>query len=403
MTSAGQGIGMAMMYVDAFAGVSGDMLLGALLDAGLSVDALRECLGRLPLRGYSLDVRRETRLGLAATRAEVRVTGHSHHERRLGDIEEMLGEGGLPGRAGEWAGAVFRRLAEAEGKVHGSRPEEVHFHEVGAVDSIVDIAGVCAGLALLGVGRMEAGPLPLGSGYIDMQHGRFPVPAPAVAELMKGFPTAACDEPGELTTPTGAALLVTLAERFGPMPPMVVEAVGYGAGARQGARLPNVVRVLLGRPCERDGGEGEADSVWLLEANLDDATGEALGAAAQALLAAGAIDVWLAPVTMKKGRPGVILACLADDAGRGAMEEVIFRQTTTFGVRRTRVERAKLQRGHEEVATAFGTVRIKVGRRAGRVVTAMPEYEDCLRLAQERGVAFREVYDAARAAWKGGA
>jgi len=186
------------------------------------------------------------------------------------------------------------------------------------------------------------------------------------------------------------------------MPAMVVEAAGYGAGARQGPRMPNVVRVVLGRRCGEGAGEGQADEVWLLEANLDDATGETLGAATRALLEAGALDVWLTPVTMKKGRPGVVLACLAEDSRRGAIEDLIFRQTTTFGVRRTRVERAKLERRRVEVATAFGTVRIKVGRRGGKVVTALPEYEDCLRLAEEQRVAFREVYDAARAAWKGG-
>jgi hypothetical protein len=181
---------------------------------------------------------------------------------------------------------------------------------------------------------------------------------------------------------------------------MVIEAVGYGAGMRQGPRTPNVVRVVLGRPWGEGAGEGETDAVWLLEANVDDATGETLGAAAAAMLEAGALDVWLTPVTMKKGRPGVVLACLADDGGRPAVEDCIFRQTTTFGLRRTRVERAKLARHHEEVATPFGTVRIKVGRRAGRVITALPEYEDCLRVAEARGVTFREVYDAARAAWK---
>jgi len=393
---------MAMMYVDAFAGVSGDMLLGALLDAGLPEQALRESLGRLPVSGYTLTVRREKRLGLAATRAEVQVTGESQHHRHLPDIEEILDGAGLPGRAAEWAKAVFRRLAEAEAKVHGSTTGEVHFHEVGAVDSIVDIAGVCAGLALLGVEQVEAGALPLGSGYVDMAHGRMPVPAPAVAELMRGAPVRACDEPGELTTPTGAALVTVLARRFGPMPAMVVEGVGYGAGARQGPRMPNVVRVVLGRPCGEGAGEGEADSVWVLEANLDDATGETLGAATRALLEAGALDVWLTPVTMKKGRPGVVLACLADDERRRAVEDAIFRQTTTFGVRRTRAERTKLQRRHVEVGTPFGTVRIKVGGRGGKVVTALPEYEDCLRLAEEQGVAFREVYEAARSAWKGG-
>jgi hypothetical protein len=243
----------------------------------------------------------------------------------------------------------------------------------------------------------------MGSGYIDMAHGRLPVPAPAVVELMRGVPTRACDEVGELTTPTGAAILVTLAERFGPMPPMTVEAVGYGAGARQGERVPNLVRVVLGQTCEAAAGASpeESDTVWLLEANLDDATGETLGAAMGRLFAAGALDVWLAPVTMKKGRPGVVLSCLADDTVVAGVEETIFRETTTFGVRRTRVQRSKLARELVEVATPLGAVRVKVGRRGGRVVTALPEYEDCLRVAEAAGVPFREVYEAARAAWAG--
>jgi len=400
---------MTIIYVDAFSGAGGDMLLGALLDAGLPEAGLRECLARLPVGGYRIDVRREKRLGISATRAEVHVEGrgHSHHGheghvhgRRLPEIEAMIARAGLPGRAAEWATAVFRRLAQAEAKVHGSTPEEVHFHEVGAVDSIVDIVGVCAGMAMLGVERIVSSPLPMGSGYVDCAHGRFPVPAPAVVELMKGRPTRDCPETGELTTPTGAAILVTLAEAFGPMPPMTVEAVGYGAGARQGERTPNVVRVVLGRPCEEAG--AEADSVWLLEANLDDATGETLGATTRSLFAAGALDVWLTPVTMKKGRPGVVLACLAEDAALAALEDTIFAETTTFGVRRRRVVRTKLAREHVEVQTPFGPVRVKVGRRGGRIVTALPEYDDCLRLAEAKGAAFRDVYEAARAAWAKG-
>ncbi|MBE3069749.1 MAG: nickel pincer cofactor biosynthesis protein LarC [Planctomycetes bacterium] len=391
---------MKVLYVDACAGAAGDMLLGALVDAGLPEADLRACLARLPVTGYALEVRREKRLGLDVARAEVRMTRQEHHHRHLADIEGLIDGAGLPGRAGEWAKAVFRRLAAAEAKVHGSTPEEVHFHEVGAVDSIVDIVGVCAGLAMLGVERIVASPLPLGSGFVEMAHGRLPVPAPAVVELMRGVPTAECDEPGELTTPTGAAILVTLAERFGPMPPMVIEAVGYGAGARQGPRTPNVVRVVLGQSV--DGAAAEGDTAWLLEANIDDATGETLGAATQALLDAGALDVWLTPVTMKKGRPGVVLACLAADGALEAVEAAVFRETTTFGVRRTRVQRTKLAREHVEVATPFGPVRVKVGRRAGALVTASPEYEDCLRLAREHGMPFRQVYDAARAAWETG-
>lgn len=439
-----------LIYVDAYVGAAGDMLLGALLDAGCPEEALRQALARLGVAGWDLAVRREKRLGLACLRADVRLaddgaapaqpppasppdhghahghdhphghdhahghdhdhghghthepvvcTGHDHgaHGRRLPDIVALIDAAGLPGRAAEWSRAVFRRLAEAEAHVHGTTPEEIHFHEVGAVDSIVDIVGVCTALALMDMTRLVSSPLPMGSGTVECAHGRLPVPAPAVVELMRGVPTGACDERGELTTPTGAAILVTLAAEFGPMPPMIVDAVGYGAGSRQGPRTPNVVRVVVGRAAAAPSA-AEADAVWLLEANLDDATGETLGAAAQAVLAAGALDAWLAPVTMKKGRPGVILSALADDACRAAVEDTLFHETTTFGVRRTRVERTKLARRMVEVATPFGPVRVKIGERGGAVLTAHPEYDDCLRVAKERGVPFRAVAEAARAA-----
>jgi len=439
---------MTLLYIDAFAGISGDMFLGALVDAGLAEADLRAALATLPIEGYELLVRKEKRGSLSATRVEVKLDpkGKQPH-RNLKDIEEIIkggsdcglriadcglngkrpnGERGGPAsldalrRGGKRALAVFRRLAEAEARVHGTTAQEVHFHEVGAVDAIVDIFGVCAGLEMLGVERVVSSGLPMGSGYVDAAHGRLPVPVPAVVELMRGHPVRpllrqgfggqACDEEGELTTPTGAALAVTLADAFGPMPAMTVEKVGYGAGARgmsprpegRGSngtagrgRVPNVLRVILGRPVA-GGDADEADVVWLLEANVDDASGEMLGAATQALFEAGALDVWLVAATMKKGRPGVVLACLAAEGLVAAVEEAIFRETTTFGIRRSAVERTKLAREHVTVQTAFGPVRVKVGRRGGKVVTASPEYEDCRRLAAERGAAFREVYEAAR-------
>jgi len=390
---------MTLVYVDAFAGASGDMLLGALLDAGAEEDALRRHLATLPLTGYALQVREEVRHSLRCLRAEVRVEhrgGHAH--RGLAEVHEILDAGDLPPGAAERAKAVFARLARAEARVHGTTPEEVHFHEVGAVDAIVDIAGVATCLALLGADRLVSSPPPMGSGYVDVAHGRLPVPAPAVVELMRGCPTAECDEPGERTTPTGAALLVTLADAFGPMPAMTVQATGYGAGGRKGEHGPNCLRVVVGQPSATN--NAERDTTWLIEANLDDATAETLAAAAQAILEAGARDVWTIPATMKKGRPGVVLACLADEAAREAVEEAVFVHTPTFGLRRRRVERAILAREHVRVETPFGPVRIKVGRRAGRVVTGSPEYEDCLRLARAQGVAFRAVAGAARAAWR---
>ena len=503
---------MTILYIDAFSGISGDMFLGALVDAGLAEADLRRVLASLPIEGYELLVRREKRGGIEATRVEVKLAEGEQPHRRLSDIEKIIGAAPFPGNgerpasgaanqtrrgdgerpasgaanqtrrgdgerpasgaanqtrrgngargaspaakqgAGGSAGAgqgspgfvptssdlipglsralaVFRRLAEAEARVHGTTVEKVHFHEVGAVDAIVDIFGVCAGLEILGVERVVASPLPMGSGSVDAEHGRLPVPVPAVVELMKGFPIRlrqgfggqAYEEEGELTTPTGAALAVTLADTFGPMPAMVIEKVGYGAGARgmsprpfdrlragsdgRGSngtagrgQVPNVLRLILGR--EVGGDAAESDSVWLLEANVDDASGETLGAATQALFEAGALDVWLVPATMKKGRPGVVLACLATEGLVAAVEDAIFRETTTFGVRRSAVERTKLAREHVTVETAFGPVRVKVGRRGGKVITASPEYEDCRRLAEERGAAFREVYAAAVEAWR---
>ncbi|MGB2613329.1 MAG: nickel pincer cofactor biosynthesis protein LarC [Phycisphaerae bacterium] len=388
---------MNILYIDAFSGISGDMFLGALVDAGLAEADLRAALATLPIEGYELEVRREKRGSLAATRVEVKLDAKAKQpHRHLSDIETILGAGN-----GARALEVFRRLAEAEARVHGTTAQEVHFHEVGAVDAIVDIFGVCAGLEILGVERVVSSGLPMGSGHVDAAHGRLPVPVPAVVELMRGFPVRLCEEEGELVTPTGAALAVTLADAFGPMPAMVMEKVGYGAGAREGKHVPNVLRVILGRAAGPDA--AESDSVWLLEANLDDATGETVGAATQALFEAGAVDVWVTAAMMKKGRPGMVLSCLAPEGLVGAVEEAFFRETPTFGVRRVRAERSKLAREHVEVETRFGRVRVKVGRRGGRIVTASPEYEDCRRAAAERSVAVREVYGAAMEAWRGNA
>ena len=391
---------MNILYIDAFSGISGDMFLGALVDAGLAEADLRAALATLPIEGYELEVRREKRGSLAATRVEVKLDAKAKQpHRHLSDIETILGAGN-----GARALEVFRRLAEAEARVHGTTAQEVHFHEVGAVDAIVDIFGVCAGLEILGVERVVSSGLPMGSGHVDAAHGRLPVPAPAVVELMKGVPIRPCDEVGELVTPTGAALAVTLADAFGPMPAMVVEKVGYGAGARESGRVPNVLRVILGQAAGpasplatpwQGADAAEIDTVWLVEANLDDATGQTVGAATEALFEAGAVDVWVTAATMKKGRPGMVLSCLAPEGLVGAVEEAFFRETPTFGVRRSAVVRSKLAREHVEVETRFGRVRVKVGRRGGRVVTASPEYEDCRRLAAERGAALREVYGAA--------
>jgi len=388
---------------DPFSGASGDMILGALVDAGLSARALRRELASLGVEGYTLSARKVDRSGLGATKVSVRLKphghghdhGHGHHHphRRLPDILRIIGRSGLPKADRERAAAVFQRLAEAEAHVHRTSVDEIHFHEVGAVDAIVDIVGAVVGLRLLGVERVHSGPLRTGTGFVDCAHGRLPLPAPATAALLKGFPAVDTEIEGELTTPTGAALLTTLADAFGPRPPMTVEAVGYGAGSAVREAPPNLLRVFIGQvapePAE------EADDVVVLEANLDDLSPEIAGYAVEKLLAAGALDAFLVPAYMKKNRPGVVLTAIAEPGSAPALEEFILAETSTFGVRRTAAARRKLHREWADVSTPHGKVRVKVGRSGGKVVHAAPEFEDCRAAAERRGVPLKSVYQAA--------
>jgi uncharacterized protein (TIGR00299 family) protein len=282
-------------------------------------------------------------------------------------------------------------LAEAEAAVHGSTIEKVHFHEVGAIDSIVDIVGAAVAIDLLGVDRIVASPVPTGRGTVKAAHGVMPVPAPGTAELLKGVPLAASSIEAELTTPTGAAILTTVANEFGPLPEMRIEAIGIGAGTRDLAEQPNVLRVFVGTVAE----SAETDRVWVLETNLDDLPGELIGYCTEQLFAAGALDVFTTPIGMKKNRPGVLVSVLCTEGSIGQMEEILFRETATFGIRRYLTVRSKLERCTHEVTTPFGPVQGKLGRRAGRPPIFAPEYEDCRRVAAEKGVSLREVYAAA--------
>ena len=278
--------------------------------------------------------------------------------------------------------------------MHGCPIERVHFHEVGAVDAMLDIVGAALALDLLGVNRIVCSPLPVGSGTIQCEHGMLPVPAPATAELLTGVPLASTQEEGELLTPTGAALVTTLAEEFGPIPAMTVESVGYGAGTRETKFRPNLLRVLIGGM----EGEGTTDEITVLEANLDDTPGELIGRCQERLFDAGALDVYTVPIQMKKSRPGVLLTVLCEPRRQSEMERILFAETTTFGIRRHNATRAKLARRHETVSTPLGDVRIKVGERDG-IITVSPEYEDCKILAEKNDVALRDVISAANAAW----
>ncbi|MFP4054229.1 MAG: nickel pincer cofactor biosynthesis protein LarC [Phycisphaerae bacterium] len=387
---------MTTAYFDCFAGAGGDMIVASLLDAGADFDALREHLRRLPVKGYDLRTERVHRRGLGGLRFVVDVEPQEQPHRHLHHITEMIDAAALPARAAERARKVFTRLAKAEAKVHRSTIEKVHFHEVGAVDSIVDIVGACVALELLGVERLCCGPVPLGSGTVQCDHGLMPVPAPATAELLVGCRTIPGANTGEMTTPTAAALFAALADTQGPPPAMELTATGWGAGTREGDTVPNLLRVLLGR----EGDAGQTDTVVELSTNVDDCTGEVLGATIEMLLGAGCVDAWATPAVMKRSRPAWVLSALCEPAAVAGVEELLFRQTTTFGIRRRQCTRSKLLREMTTVETPFGPVRVKVGRRDGQTLTASPEFADCLAAAETHHVPVREVLAAASQAWQ---
>jgi uncharacterized protein (TIGR00299 family) protein len=381
-------------YFDPFSGASGDMVLGALLDAGLPVPALRAELGKLDLAGYDLRAERVTRQGLAGTQVTVSVTG-DQPARSWREIRPLIEGSALaePVRGG--ALAVFERLADAEGQVHGVEPEEVHFHEVGGVDAIVDVCGACIGLALLGVEAVFSGPPRLGSGFVRAAHGLLPVPAPATAALLAraGVPTAGPEPEGvrveaELLTPTGAAILTTLAEFRRPN--FVPSAIGYGFGRRE-LPWPNALRVWLGEAADRSDDDGDL----LLETNLDDLSPQFYELLVERLFSAGALDVWLTPVQMKKGRPGTVVSVLSAAARRRPLEAILIEQSTTLGVRSTHVERTKAARRTETVVTRWGDVRVKLRGWNGRVIDVAPEYEDCAAIARRHDLPLRVVWNEA--------
>lgn len=391
-------MGRRIAYLDCASGAAGDMLLGALVDLGLPVESLQRELARLPLGGYRIEAHKVHRAGLHATKVDV-ITGEHGPGlpgRGLRDILELIDHSTLAGEIKERCAALFRRLAEAEGAVHGTSAESVHFHEVGAVDAIVDIVGGVVGLAWLRAERVVASPLNVGTGTVTMNHGVFPVPPPATARLVQGAPVYGAGE-GELLTPTGALLVTAHASSYGPMPALTLEAVGHGAGTRDPHGRPNVLRIFVG---EEQAPEAAGQRILVLEAAVDDLLPQLCAPVLEHLLAAGALDAYLTPIQMKKGRPGFLITALAELQGREAVEEVLFRETTTLGVRRQEWERTVLEREVVAVATAYGPVGVKVGRRGGRVYNSQPEFEDCQRAAVAAGVPVKEVWAAALAAFR---
>lgn len=385
---------MRVAYFDLVGGAAGDMILGALLDAGADERALRAGLGRLGL-AFELTIGRAAQGALDCARVDVR-PGPDQPERRLPEVLEVIGRARLPARADARARETFELLARAEAKVHGTSPDEVHFHEVGAVDALVDVVGCCLALELLEIDRVESSPFPLGRGRIRAAHGLLPLPGPAVVNLLtlSGAPCEGREEGGEHVTPTGAALLCALASRFGRYPALRLCAAGQGSGLRVSGpdALPNLVRVVIGDTPEPGETPGE---VAVLEANLDDQSAELTAYLAEQLLGAGALDVWLTPVLMKKGRPGVVVSCVCEPARAGLLEGLLLRESSSLGVRRRSETRLTLPRELVTVETPWGAVRVKLARRPDGRRSGAPEYEDCARVARAKGVALREVYAAA--------
>ena len=383
---------MRTLYFDCFAGASGDMILGALVAAGVEPKYLREQLASLSVSGFKIDFETVNRSGLSATYARVE-TAHEHKHRHLSDIKQIIETSALSATVKTRAIKIFTRLAEAEARVHNEPVEHVHFHEVGAIDAIVDVVGAAICFDALQIDRFVCSPLHVGSGMVKMAHGQFPVPPPAVTELLQGVPFYATEIKGELLTPTGAAIITTVCSEYGPIPRMITEKTGYGAGTREYQDFPNVLRVLIGQT--EDAGTTD-ERLWMLETNLDDASPQIIGHVMDRTLESGALDCFFTPVQMKKNRPGVLLSVLCGVNEKDALMELLFTETTTLGVRSYEVTRRALQRQVVRVETLYGPIDVKVARLDGRVVNEMPEFEQCRQAARDANVPLKVVEEEAR-------
>lgn len=391
---------MKQAYLDCSSGVSGDMFLAALLDAGLEARRLLEELKKISLGFYEFKRTRAVRGTLVGTRVEILVRGEQPR-RKLADLEELIGKSTLSDSVKQRSLKIFVRLAEVEGKLHNQPPAEVHFHEVGAVDSIIDVVGACVGFDLLEISELACSPLNVGGGSVKTEHGSLPVPAPATAELLKEIPVYSSGVEGELVTPTGAAIVSTLASSFGPMPAFKIQAIGYGAGEKDFPGVANVARLFLGQ--KTGGAKAEAglpgeELVSVIEANLDDMSPQLYGYFVDQALAAGALDVTCSAVQMKKNRPGLQVTILTTPEKSDALAQLLFEQTTTIGLRIYEARRKVLERQEVTVETPYGPVRVKVAKHDGKAVNAAPEYEDCQKLANEKGVPLKQIILAAQAA-----
>ncbi len=381
---------MKIAYFDCFCGAAGDMITGALLDAGLDKNFLLERIESLNLSNYEIKIEKVVKKGVSATSFKP-IVGHQHHHRGLSDIKKIIEGASLSEKARSDALEVFQIIGRAEAGVHNKSIEEIHFHEVGAVDSIIDIVSVCAGLDALGIDKIYSSTVSVGGGTVKAAHGIMPVPAPATAEIIEqaGIPVCGGPVEMELFTPTAAAVFAHFVDEYRPLPEMKIDAIGYGAGSYEHESVPNVFRLTAGQTAKSD--TSETDNVYLLETNIDDSTGEKVAFVVGKLLDLGVLDVWMEPIYMKYGRPAIKLCILAGAEMIKTAEEAIFEEGLTFGVRRRLLERSKLARIITEVDTSFGLIKVKAGTYGGREVVVKPEYRDCARAAKANNVGITSV------------
>jgi len=392
---------LKIAYFDCFSGISGDMTLGAFVDAGLDINLLKEQLALLQLDGYEISAEKVKRAGITGTKVHVTISlqdshipekcySHSHDSHRaFSDIQRIIERSKLHRDIKNDSIKIFHRLATVEAKIHGTSIENIHFHEVGAIDSIIDIVGSVIAIKHLGIERVYFSPVPTGHGYTRCEHGIFPIPAPATAELLKEQLLKFVDVEKEITTPTGVAIITTLGEGLRTNPEMKMLRIGYGAGTYDNPSIPNLLRVFIGETITNV----ISDEMWVIETNLDNMSGEVLGYTMDKLFEAGAVDVYFTPVQMKKGRPGIIISAIVSEANLSSVELILFNQTTTFGIRKYKVARTILTREYKEVESQFGKIRIKIGKFNDDIKSLSPEYEDCKRIAEEKGIPLKQIYN----------
>jgi len=386
---------MKILYFDCFSGVSGNMILGAMVDAGIDIKALKKELKKLDLHSYSLKVSKVKRKGIKGTKVDVIVDKKKHlHHTHYKDIKRLIERSKLPEKIKEDSLSIFKNIAEAEAKIHRTSVDNVHFHEVGAVDSIVDVVGTSICISLLNPDTILSSPINTGKGMVKTEHGLLPVPAPATTEMLKGFPSYSSDIEFELATPTGVGIITAMAKASNTIPVMKTNAIGYGAGSKDFSDSPNLLRIMIGEGYS----PSEQDSITVIESNIDDMNPQFYDHIMNRIFDAGALDVFLTPIIMKKNRPAVKITLLSDNDNVNKLADILLKETTSFGLRMYKTERIKLEKEIKTVKTEYGSTKVKIGKKNGKIINIAPEYEDCKRIANERGISIREVYEKVKSA-----